>query len=309
MPGRSSFPAQRLVHRRLAALLLGACLLVAPVLAPARVVARNANPALWVVRDADTTLYLFGTLHLLPKDLTWFDGAVARAFQASGELTLELPPQDDPAALAPLILRLAVDPGGRTMAQRLSAKDHAAYVQGLERIGLPAAPLEPLEPWFIAITAASVLYARAGLDPQSGAEAVLTQAARRTGKTITAFETPEEQFALFDATPEAEQLAGLRELLDRPNEGLAVLRRLLEHWVRGEAEDTGRVMNESLKNTPATARLLLGDRNVRWAQRLKQRLARPGVVFVAVGAGHLSGANSVPELLRKAGLQVERVRP
>jgi uncharacterized protein YbaP (TraB family) len=68
-------------------------------------------------------------------------------------------------------------------------------------------------------------------------------------------------------------------------------------------------MNESLKNTPATARLLLSDRNARWAQSLKQRLARPGVVFVAVGAGHLSGANSVPELLRKAGLQVERVRP
>ncbi len=309
MPGRSSFPAQRRVRRRLVSALLGLCLLVAPVLAPARGAARNANPALWVVRDADTTLYLFGTVHLLPKDLTWFDGAVARAFQASGELTLELPPQDDPAALAPLILRLAVDPGGRTMAQRLSAKDHAAYVAALERIGLPAAPLEPLEPWFIAITAASVLYARAGLDPQSGAEAVLTQAARRTGKTITAFETPEEQFSLLDATPEAEQLAGLRELIDRPDQGLAVLRRLLEYWVRGEAEDAGRLMNESLKDTPATARLLLGDRNARWAQRLKQRLARPGVVFVAVGAGHLSGANSVVELLRKAGLQVERVRP
>jgi uncharacterized protein YbaP (TraB family) len=309
MPGRSSFPAQRLVPRRLAALLLGLGLLASPLLAPARLLARTADPALWVVRDADTTLYLFGTVHLLPKDLVWFDGAVARAFQASDELTLELPPQEDPAALAPLILRLAVDPGGRTMAQRLSAKDHAAYVAALERIGLPAASLEPLEPWFIAITAASVLYARAGLDPQSGAEAVLTQAARRSGKTITAFETPEEQFSLFDATPEAEQLAGLRELIDRPDQGLAVLRRLLEHWARGEAEDAGRLMNESLKNTPATARLLLSDRNARWAQRLKQRLARPGVVFVAVGAGHLSGANSVPELLRKAGLQVERVRP
>lgn len=262
---------------RLASLLLGLCLLAAPVLAPVRVLARNAEPALWVVRDADTTLYLFGTVHLLPKNLTWFDGAVARAFQASDELTLELLPQDDPAALAPLILRLAVDPSGRTMARRLNRQDHAAYVAALERIGLPAAPLEPLEPWFIAITAASVLYAKAGLDPQSGAE--------------------------------AEQLAGLRELIDRPNEGLALLRRILEHWARGEAEDTGRLMNESLKDTPATARLLLSDRNARWAQRLKQRLARPGVVFVAVGAGHLSGANSIPDLLRQAGLQVERLQP
>ena len=309
MPGRSSFPAQPRVCRRLASLLLSLGLLAAPVFSPARVLARNADPALWVVRDADTTLYLFGTVHMLPKDLAWFDGAVARAFQASDELTLELLPQEDPAALAPLILKLAVDPSGRTMAQRLNRQDHAAYVAALERIGLPAAPLEPLEPWFIAITAASVLYAKAGLDPQSGAEAVLTQAARRTGKPITAFETPAEQFSFFDATPEAEQLAGLRELINHPNEALALLRRMLEHWARGEAEDTGRLMNDSLKDTPATARLLLSDRNARWAQRLKQRLARPGVVFVAVGAGHLSGANSVPDLLRKAGLQVERVQP
>jgi uncharacterized protein YbaP (TraB family) len=294
---------------RVASLLLGLCLLAGPVVVPVRVVARDANPALWVVRDADTTLYLFGTIHMLPKDLTWFGGAVARAFQASNELTLELLPQDDPAALAPLILKLAVDPSGRTMAQRLNRQDHAAYVAALERIGLPAAPLEPLEPWFIAITAASVLYAKAGLDPQSGAETVLTQAARRAGKTITAFETPAEQFSFFDATPEAEQLAGLRELIDRPDQGLALLRRMLEHWARGEAEETGRLMNEAMKDTPATARLLLSERNVRWAQLLKQRLVRPGVVFVAVGASHLSGADSVPDLLRKAGLNVERVQP
>jgi uncharacterized protein YbaP (TraB family) len=294
---------------RLASLLMGLCLLAAPVLSPARVVARDANPALWVVRDADTTLYLFGTVHMLPKDVAWFDGAVAEAFQASDELRLELLPQDDPAALAPLILKLAVDPNGRTMAQRLNRQDHAAYVAALERIGLPAAPLEPLEPWFIAITAASVLYGKAGLDPQHGAEAVLTQAARRAGKTITAFETPAEQLSLFDAAPEAEQLAGLRELIDRPEQGLALLRRMLEHWTRGEAEDTGRLMNEAMKNTPATARLLLSERNARWAQRLVERLARPGVVFVAVGAGHLTGNNSVQDLLRKAGLKVERIQP
>lgn len=308
MPGRSCFPAQRLVRLRLAGLLLGLGLLAAPLLAPARVVARNAEPALWVVRDADTTLYLFGTLHMLPKDLTWFDGAVARAFQASGELTLELPPQDDPAALAPLILRLAVDPDGRTMAQRFTPPDYAAYVQRLEQIGLPAAALEPMEPWFIAVTAASLLYAKAGLDPQSGAEEVLSRAARTAGKTITAFETPEEQFSLLDSAPEAEQLAGLRELLHHPDEALALVRTMLTQWARGEAEETGRLMNESLKPTPQTARLLLQERNVRWAAQLQRRMARPGVVFFAVGAGHLAGPNSVQELLLKAGFQVERIR-
>ena len=83
---------------------------------------------------------------------------------------------------------------------------------------------------------------------------------------------------------------------------------MLTQWARGEAEETGRLMNESLKPTPQTARLLLQERNVRWAAQLQRRMARPGVVFVAVGAGHLAGPNSVQELLLKAGFQVERIR-
>jgi len=296
------------LRSRLAVLLLGLSLLIAPGLAPVRAMARDADPALWVVRDADTTLYLFGTVHLLPKHLAWFDEAVASAFQASDELKLELPPLDDPSAVAPLVLRFAVDPAGRTMAQRLSPGDHAAYGQALDRLGLPAAALEPMEPWFIAVTVSARLASKAGLDPQSGAESVLARAARLVGKTITAFETPEQQFALLDATPEAEQLAGLRELLQNPDATLTLTRQILEAWALGDAEETGRLLNTSLSRTPHTRRLLLSERNRRWAQQLQQRLARPGVVFVAVGAGHLTGPDSVLELLRRAGLPVERVR-
>ena len=118
--------------RRLIALAVSLTLAAAPVRAAAPVLAAqsSADPALWVVRDADTTLYLFGTLHFLPKDLTWFAGSVSRAFQASQELTLELLTLDNPAALEPLIVKLAVDPSGRRMAQSLTPEEHAAYVQG-----------------------------------------------------------------------------------------------------------------------------------------------------------------------------------
>jgi len=288
--------------------LLGLGLLAAAVLAPARAMARDADPALWVVRDANTTLYLFGTAHLLPKDLAWFDEAVATAFQASDELTLELLPIDDPAAVAPLVLRFAVDPAGRTMAQRLSPGEHAAYGQALERLGLPAAALEPMEPWFIAMTLSALQYVKAGLDPQSGAESVLARAARQAGKRITAFETPEQQFAILDATPEAEQLTGLRQIIQRPDAMQQFTTRIVAAWAAGDADETGRLRNEAMKDTPVSARLLLRDRNGRWAQQLLQRMARPGVVFVAVGAGHLTGPDSVQEILRKAGLTVERIR-
>jgi uncharacterized protein YbaP (TraB family) len=292
--------------KRFLAALAGALALAAPAFADTAK-PRDADPALWVMRDADTTVYLFGTVHFLPKDLAWFDEAVADAFAASDELRMELLPVDDPASLGPLILKLAVDPKGRTMAQRMSPEDHAAYVKAMKDLGLPAAQLEPLEPWFIGVQAVSLMYVKAGYDPKSGAEEVLTQAARKAGKTITAFETPEQQFAMLDSTPEAEQLIGVRDLANGQEEALKMFSTLLGHWARGEAEETGRLMNEEMKETPVTARILLTDRNARWAADLKARMDRPGVVFVAVGAGHLTGKDSVQDLLARDGLKVERV--
>ena len=32
------------------------------------------GPALWKVADKDTTIYLFGTVHALPKDVPWMRG-------------------------------------------------------------------------------------------------------------------------------------------------------------------------------------------------------------------------------------------
>lgn len=276
--------------------------------APAFAKPVDADPALWVMRDADTTIYLFGTVHLLPKHLSWFDEGIADAFKASDELKLELLPVDNPASLGPLVMKYAMDPKGRTMAQRLSKEDHASYVKALSEIGLAADQLEPFEPWFIGLQAVALMYAKAGYDPTSGGEQILTEAARKAGKTITAFETPEQQFAMLDATPEAEQLVGVRDLSKRREEALLLISKMIEQWARGDTEGTGRLMNEEMKQTPETARILLTERNVRWAAELKDRLSRPGVVFVAVGAGHLTGENSVQNLLTKHGIKVERVR-
>ena len=74
---------------------------------------------------------------------------------------------------------------------------------------------------------------------------------------------PEQQFAMLDSTPEAEQLIGVRDLANGQEEALKMFSTLLGHWARGEAEETGRLMNEEMKETPETARLLLTYRNAR----------------------------------------------
>ncbi len=285
---------------------LGAALslVAAPALAAP---SRDADPALWVMRDADTTVYLFGTVHLLPAGLSWFDDAVAKAFDASDELQMEILPVENPASLAPLIMKLAVDPKGRTMAQRLSPEEHAAYRTALTHIGLPVDQMEPLEPWFVGLQASALIYQQAGYDPKLGAEGILTQAAKKAGKRLTAFETPMEQFAIFDSTPEAEQLTAIRDFISKTDQQMALLNTVVDHWAQGKAEEAGQILNDEMKSTPETVRLLLTERNARWAEQLQARMARPGTVFVAVGMGHLTGADSVQDYLTRAGFKVERL--
>ena len=66
-------------------------------------------------------------------------------------------------------------------------------------------------------------------------------------------------------------------------------------------------MNATLRDAPELYALLFTRRNATWADWIQQRLAQPGTVFLAVGAGHLSGDDSVRALLEARGIQAERV--
>jgi uncharacterized protein len=276
--------------------------------APAAEPTVDADPALWVLRDTDTTLYLFGTVHLLRPGLGWFDEGVAKAFAESGELLLEVVPPGDPAALVPLMMQKAVDPNGRMLTSKLSASQREIYATGMSKMGLPAEKLEQFEAWFVSLQLSQVVAAGAGLDPLKGAEAELMAAARAAGKPITGFETVAEQLAFLDGTPESEQIAGLIEIVANPEEVASTIEQLIASWMAGDPEKTAELMNKEIAGAPETARILLTDRNRRWAKILAERMGKPGTVFVAVGAGHLVGADSVQERLTRAGFTVQRVK-
>src|SRR3546814_305891 len=112
----------------------------------------DADPALWVVKDEDTTIYLFGTVHVLKPGLGWFDEAVKTAFDASDQLMLELVMPEDQAEAAKVMMPLAIDRSGKTLSSRLNPEQLAAYQAAMASVGLPAAQFDMFEPWFPAIT-------------------------------------------------------------------------------------------------------------------------------------------------------------
>lgn len=279
----------------------------APAAPAATAAVTDVDPALWVVRDEDTTIYLFGTIHLLRPGLGWFDEAVKDAFDASDELKVEVVLPADPTPLAQAFAAAGTYPAGTTLQSRMSEEQLASYRAALAPLGIPPEALDTLEPWFSGLQLALGLYAQMGFQPGAGAEAVLKEAAAAAGKPVNGFETVEQQIGFLDSTPESEQIAGLIQFLQRGREMPAYVERLLTSWSTGSPEDTAAIMNEAMATSPETARIMLTDRNRRWADTLKARMEQPGTVFVAVGAGHLAGEGSVQQFLAERGLTAERV--
>lgn len=266
----------------------------------------DADPALWVVSDEDTKIYLFGTMHALKPDLVWFDDAVAEAFGESDELVLEML-DPDPAQIGPVLATQATYPTGKGLSQTLSEEQYARFAAGAQAIGVPPQALEQMRPWFAAVTLATVPLAMLGYSPESGAEKVLSTAAAERGIELIGLETFEEQMGFFANLSEEDQISFLMSGVDEID-GMEKAFTDMEHaWAVGDTAATAALLNESMEGNEVIYDVLLANRNAAWAEWIDDRMKRPGKVFVAVGAGHLSGKDSVQAMLAAKGLSATRI--
>lgn len=286
--------------------LLSAALLVVGGAAQARD-AGAASPALWQVTDADTTIYLFGTVHVMKPGVEWFDGKVKRAFDASDELVLEIIEPDDPRALGVTMTQMAVAKDGVKLSDRLSDKARAGYQAAMDANDLPWRTFEMFNPWMSGMALSVAPLEKLGYRNDIGAEKVLRAAAVQAGKKVDALETVEQQVGFFAGLPMEQQVQFLNATVDGLPDMEKEFGALLRHWQAGQPDKLAKMMNESLETTPELAQVLLTGRNANWAKWIKARLERPGTVFVAVGAGHLAGKGSVQEQLKAIGVASSRV--
>ncbi|MCR5870790.1 MULTISPECIES: TraB/GumN family protein [unclassified Sphingomonas] len=268
---------------------------------------KDSDPALWVVKDEDTTIYLFGTIHVLPAGLSWFDEAVKKAFDESSEMVTEIGEMPDPASVQPLILKYAVSTAGPTLTERLPADKRAAFAKAVADAGLPAQAVERFQPWFAASQLSLVALMKAGYNPASGAETALSEAAKAANKPVSGLESIEMQFGFFNSLSEAAQIQFLSETLEQLGQVGPEFAKMVAEWSEGDAEGLAAIMNEALRSSPELSKMLLADRNARWAEWIDTRLDKPGVVFMAVGAGHLSGPDSVQVMLEKRQIKTQRI--
>ena len=276
-----------------------------PAAAPAAV--QDADPALWVVKNADTTIYLFGTIHVLKPGLSWFDEAVKKAFDSSDTLVTEII-APDAASMQALVARVGTAPGQTPLTEQLPAGKREAYTKALGSIGIPATALDGMKPWLAAVTLSVAPLRDMGFSDSNGPETILAKAAAEQQKKTGALETAEQQFSYFNSLSTPAQLSFLTSTIDELPKLRTTMETMVAEWSRGDPDALAKEMNDSLQDSPEVAQKLLFDRNKRWAGWIAERMKTPGTVFVAVGAGHLAGAGSVQAQLGAYKLTAVRVR-
>lgn len=267
----------------------------------------QARPAMWQVSDQDTTIYLFGTIHALPQGINWFGGAVAAAFDGSAELVTEIV-EADPAQMQAAVMAKAMLPAGQTLRAMLTVPQRKAYEAALAAYGIPGPTFDRYKPWYVAVFLSALPVLRDGYASENGVEHLLDARAKAQRRAHSALETAEYQLGLFDSLPQATQLRYLVEVVADLPTAKNELDAMVEAWKRGDADSLARLMNDDENDAPELMERLLTNRNKAWADWVKTRLDRPGVVFVAVGAGHLAGAGSVQEQLATRGIATSRVQ-
>ncbi|HCP65144.1 MAG TPA: TraB/GumN family protein [Hyphomonadaceae bacterium] len=278
----------------------------APATAP---VSQKATPAMWVVKDRDTTIYLFGTFHLMAPGIDWNHGKVKSAFESADTLKLEIANIE---AEAPIIGNLMASkgqlPAGQTIYDGLTEAQKTALSAIIAQSGFPPEAIQQMRPWMGSLILSLGLYQKLGLDPNQGVDKTLDGLARAANKPVEGFETGAEQIGFFANLTDDQQKAMLVSTIEDWDQATTMLNDMIDAWKTGNADKLGDLMNTSLRSQPELSKLILADRNKRWADWIATRMATPGTVFVAVGAGHLSGPDSVQAFLKQKRIKSTRVK-
>ena len=266
---------------------------------------QGEGPALWVIKDADSTLYLFGSVHVLRPTTGWASPRVEAAFDSASDIWFEISNPDDQAAVLPLIQQHGLSPE-TPLSSRLTPEENVELEAAAQAMGASAAQLQPMKPWLAALSLSVAPLVKAGYDPKSGVELVLKARAEAAGKPIHGFETIDKQIGMLAGLPEDVQMAFLRETLKDYENAVTLLDTMVEAWAKGDVGTLDRVMVEEMKEaSPALYQALLVDRNTDWADQIQTLLEGSGTAFIAVGAGHLTGDESVQAILQQRGVTVE----
>ena len=272
-------------------------------------------PPFFPVKGGDgADLFLLGTVHLGPEEGWTYPRSIRRALDKAETVMLEIDPRLlDEETVSQAVFERVLLPDGQRLSKILSPETRALveqYDREFAAAGLPFLAREGLYPWFVATSLIELASTRSGYSGKASADSQVIAALG--GREFIAFETFEEQLGFFSALDLSVQDLLLRDTLERWDESTDSVKELVQAWQRGDTKKLGELSREGLAEHPELDDffdVLLDQRNQAWANQLIPMLEDPEragtEIFVGVGAFHLIGPDSLPDLLQKAGYRVK----
>ena len=296
--------------------------IVALVLVLAPVTAREtaATPALWKIDGPQGDIYLFGSIHILPKGTNWLRPDLEAALQQAQRLTFEVNMDEamNPSASVGLVTQYGFLPADKSLKRMLAPDYRAKLDEVVASLGLPPAGVDRMRPWLAAMTITSLSIVKQNtpegkpLDPAAlttgelaGVDMQLWNAGKAAGKELGALETIEDQLRVFADLPEDKQVELLVSTLKEASRPKAAIDQLLNAWKKGDAAALERNMFGEMEDFPALRKAVFYDRHVKWLPQIERMMADGKTHVIVVGAGHLVGKDSVVAMLRAKGVKVE----
>jgi uncharacterized protein YbaP (TraB family) len=268
--------------------------------------AASADPAMWVVKDADSTVYLLGTIHVLKPGVTWRSEKLDAALKSSDEYWMEADLEADPAIVQTYAMNFGMD-SRKELASSVGEANFAKFLELAKQYDIPTRDLHRMRPWLATFVLSHAQMARIGYDPDLGVDRTLQRESMAAGKAIKPFETASEQIGYLADLPDRVGAEMLIQTLDEMAEGEEIIDTLEAAWLAGDVKQLQRIGPDKMrKEAPELFDALLVRRNTKWVKQIDTLLKGSGTQFIAVGAAHLIGKDSVPEQLTKLGYKVQR---
>jgi uncharacterized protein YbaP (TraB family) len=265
-----------------------------------------ADPAMWVVKDADSTVYLLGTIHVLKPGVNWRSEKLDAALKSSAEFWMEADIAADPAIAQTYALNFGMD-SRRSLAGTVGEANFAKFIELAKGYDIPTEQLHQMRPWLASMLLARAQVLSTGYDPELGVDRTLEREAMTAGKPIKPFETASEQLGYLAEMPDQIAAEMLIQTLDEVEEGVEIVDELQAAWLAGDVKQLQRIGPDKMrKEAPELFDAILVRRNTNWVKQIDAMLKGSGTQFIAVGAAHLVGTDSVPDQLGKLGYKVQR---
>jgi uncharacterized protein len=269
--------------------------------------AHAASPV-WAVRGAHNTVYLAGSIHMLPAGDAALPAAFDRSYSDSARLVMELDlGKFDPMEAMTWMMDHGTLPSGTNLRGVLGEQRYGRVTTAATGLGLPMSALDSLAPWVVGIEITDLAYEHEGYDPEQGVEEQLVRRAEKDGKPTAGLETMPEELSSLTSLSSADQIRMLDQTVDDLKDMKSEMREVTGAWRRGDAPRLGALLASEYDAFPSLYKPLVTDRNQRWLPQVEQLLKGNDNALVVVGALHLVGKEGLLELLRRKGYTITQL--